>query len=415
MHAFSRLFLCLVLIGSAARAEENPSQPASVIQTLIDAASPGDEVLVPAGRFTGVLTLKDGVIVRGAGDALTVLDGEGAAEVVAFGKESALIGFTIRNGAVLVSGKGYFIGLFECTLEDYRGFGIQLNGGSGVIAHNILRGNRHNTGLLCAAANPLIVNNLIEDHHIGVQLLPHLIPSLVGNLFRSNHIAIAGTAEAQAIIERNLFDGNGTASALGELPPGNEVRAVAADEFVLQRGVSTEAYRALMMEVYHAAVKDHPIIVYDLHPAPGSFDAIGLFPWANFTLSASAIDTRIEHHEAYDVVADRRLNSEYFVQGDNRPSVRVHNPELIEKMRERYVLENIYIHAPSYFEEPDGRRIFRRMTNVSQIEVVIPAGYRVVSATPAAVVHAGGDRTYLTMEDIGVTHVEVIMERATLR
>jgi hypothetical protein len=132
-------------------------------------------------------------------------------------------------------------------------------------------------------------------------------------------------------------------------------------------------------------------------------------------LSASAVDTRIEQYQAYDVVAGQPIHAEYFVQGDSRPSVRVFNPALLEKMRERYVLENRYVHGPSYFDDADGRRIFRRMTNISQIEVVIPSGYRVVSASPVAVLHEGGDRPYLSMVDIGFTDVEVIMDRVPAR
>ena len=256
----------------------------------------------------------------------------------------------------------------------------------------------------------MIINNVIEGNKVGFQWHPHLIPSLLGNLFRGNTIALHGPSVTSIVLQDNLFDGNESLANFGELPEGNEVRAVAPNEFVLARGQATSVYRDLMDTTYEAAVKDHPIIVYDLHQELGVFDAITLFPWANFVVSASAIDTKIESYEAYDWVADQPLHAELFMQNDERPSVRVHNPELLEKMRERYVLENRYIHPASYVQEESGRRVFRRMTNVSQIEVVIPTGYKFVSSTPEGILHEGGDRPYISIHDIGETDVEVIME-----
>ena len=186
------------------------------------------------------------------------------------------------------------------------------------------------------------------------------------------------------------------------------------DHFVLQRAEGSEAYRNLMSETYATLVKDHPIVIYDLHDNAGSFDVIGLFPWANFVLSSSTLDTRIETYRAYDIVKDQSLHAEYFLQNQQRPSVRVHNPELVEKMRERYVLENQYVHGPSYYDEADGRRVFKRHTNVSQIEIVIPSGYRLVSSVPEGILNTSHERPFLTIQDIGDTHLEVVMERATL-
>jgi hypothetical protein len=397
-------------LGTATHAQEIKIQPASVIQDLIDVAEPGSEILIPAGVYQGTIQLKNHTIVRGEGDAVTVIDGQGAEEVVTFGKESTLIGFTVRNGQVLLAGKGNFIGVFECTLNEYFRFGIFFDGGSGVVANNILKGNNQSVGIFSYNANPLVINNLIEGNKVGFQWFPHLIPSLIGNLFRGNTLAVSGTVGASIVMEKNLFDGNDSVYNLGELPPGNEVRTVAANEFVITRGNPTDSYRELMDTTYEAAVKDHPIIVYDLHQETAVFDAITLFPWASFVVSASAVDTKIEAYEAYDWVADQPLNAEFFMQNNVRPSVRVNNPELLEKMRERYVLENRYVHAGSYFDDEQGRRVFRRMTNVSQIEVVMPAGYRLVSVSPDGILHEGADRAFISIQDIGNTDVEVVLE-----
>jgi len=389
-----------------------PVQSATVIQDLIDSANPGDEIIVPAGIYEGTLTINDTLVLRGAGDHATILDGQGASEVVKFGKEAILIGFTVRNGQVLATSKGNFIGIFECTFEGFQRFGIFFESGSGVVANNIIRGSEQSVGIFSYSANPLIINNVIEGCRYGFRWLGNLIPTLIGNLFRNNILAIHGPEGGQIVLERNLFDGNREVYNLGNLPEGNEIRSVAANEVVLQRGADTDTYRDMMDRSYEAAVKDHPIIVYDLHQEPSVFDAITLFPWASFVVSASAIDTVIEEYEAYDWVADRKLNAEFIKQADQRPSVKVDNPEIVEKMRERYVLENRYVHPASYYDDADGRRVFKRMTNVSQIEVVIPEGYRVISYSPDAILYDNeGRRPYLSMQDIGNTYIEVVLER----
>lgn len=404
-------FLLAVVFSATLSFAQDVVQPASVIQDLLDVAEPGSVVSVPAGTYQGALTIPDTIVVQGAGDGQTILDGQDALNVVSFGKESVLIGFTVRNGQSLINSKGNFIGVFECTLENFRRNGVFFETGAGVVANNVIRGDGKAVGILSYGANPLVINNLIENNAVGFQWFLNLIPSVVENLFRNNDVAIRGPEQGTIVLERNLFDNNREIGYRGVLPESNEVRSVAPNEFTLRRGVGFDAYQQLMDTTYEAAVKDHPIIIYDLHDEAGVFDAITLFPWATFTVSASAVDTVINRYEAYDWVADRQINAEFVRERDNRPSVRVNNPELVEKMRERYVLENEYVHPESYFDDGQGNRVFRRMTNLAQIEVVIPHGYEVVSHKPEGILHAGGERPYLSIQDVGVTHVEVILRK----
>lgn len=386
-----------------------------MIQHAINVAAPGDEVIVEPGVYHGTLQVKDGVFVRGAGEGEVTLDGQGAAQVVQLGKESAIAGFTIRNGTTLVANKSGFAGVFECTLESFGAFAVMFQGGSGVLAHNHIKGEAGKVAVLNAAANPLIVNNIIEGNRVGVQVHPQLIPTLSDNLFRNNETAIEVLADAKAIVERNVFFQNGRATSQEELlADSNALVDQDPGAFILQRGAATALYRDLMNETYAAAVTDHPLVIYDLQDEVGAFDVIGLFPWANFSLSASTLDTAIERYHAYDIVKDQPLNAEFYLQNNERPSVKVHNPELLEKMRERYVLENRYVHGPSYFDNADGLRVFKRLTNVSQIEVVIPAGFEVVSSSPEGVLSQGFDRPYLSINDIGDTHIEILMRRTAL-
>jgi hypothetical protein len=82
------LLLPLVVAQAACAATIRVPQDHATIQAAIDAAEPGDTVLVSAGRFAERILLKPGIIVRSAGDdskgkfglkraEATVLDGGG--------------------------------------------------------------------------------------------------------------------------------------------------------------------------------------------------------------------------------------------------------------------------------------------------------------------------------------------------
>jgi len=409
---FVRLFL-LVLTGLSLSTHELQANLSSrIIQTLIDDAPSGTEIIVPAGHYRGSIRIKDDVVVRGSGADSCVIDGDGKGIGVLLGKNSAIIGFKIQNAPVLVHNQGNFAAVFECALFDYTQHAVLFSGGSGVLAHNRLQGNGSAVGVMVANANPLIVNNHISSNQTGVQITPNLTPTIMDNLFSNNAIAVAAIGtDARAALQRNIYDGNaqvtsGFASA-GEVDPSG----TGAGGFRLESGVATDAYRNLMRETFTTVVKHHPIIVYDLQPEAGAFDAIGLFPWATFTLTASTKDTVIQEYRAFDLLTRDSLHAEY-AEDQMRPSVRVLNPQLTEKMRERYVLENRYVHPASYFDETPDRRTFKRMTNVAQIEVVIPEGYALLSSQPEGRQTSDADgRDVVVITSMGETIVQVNLER----
>ena len=113
------------MVAGAVHAQEEVI-PAAVIQDLIDVSDSGSEIEIPAGVYHGVITLKENITLIGAGEGKTILDGQGAQQVITFDKEASIIGFTIRNGHTLATSKGNFIGIFECTFEKYSNIGILL-------------------------------------------------------------------------------------------------------------------------------------------------------------------------------------------------------------------------------------------------------------------------------------------------
>jgi len=78
-----------------------PSAEYTTIQAGIDAASSGDTVQVAAGTYTENITMKSGVVIQGAGQGVSTIDGGGSGYVVtanSVDSTAKLDGFTITNG-----------------------------------------------------------------------------------------------------------------------------------------------------------------------------------------------------------------------------------------------------------------------------------------------------------------------------
>lgn len=141
---FAAITLC-VMIASPVRADilDVPSQ-FSTIQSAIDAAIPGDEILVQPGLYFGRLNYlgKDIAIRSSSGAIVTIIDPLGeTGPVVTFesGETDLAIldGFTIRNGnSPVTRGGGIFISgssprILNCRItanEAKRGGGMSIDG-----------------------------------------------------------------------------------------------------------------------------------------------------------------------------------------------------------------------------------------------------------------------------------------------
>lgn len=128
----------------------------SNIQDAINAASSGDTVQVAAGIYNENITLKSGVIVRGAGADITIIDSGGrrvsVVTAVYVDSTAKLDGFTLTGGRGPVS---------------YGGGGIQCRYSSPVISNCIIRNNSSDQGggiSLWFNCNPTIVNCIIAGN-----------------------------------------------------------------------------------------------------------------------------------------------------------------------------------------------------------------------------------------------------------
>lgn len=384
---------------------------AGSVQDAIQAAAGTGVLELPAGEYRGPIHLPDGFTLVGAGAGQTILDGEGAAAVVAMGNHAALVGCSVRNGQVGIRSAKGFIGVFDCEVSGIAREGVSLLGGSGCLVGNSIEGGPAATGIDCFEANPYVYRNQIRNNKIGVWVSGPLAPVLQANVFQGNETAVVVQAGASAALIGNVFEANGAALVGQDLAAGNEIRAAVAEELRLAGGADWESCRRMMQAVAEQSISAHPLVQYNLPPEPGRFHLAILYPSASFTILASATDTVIESYDAYDGLTDQDLNAQ-FVREGSYSGVTVANPEIQESQAERYVLEKTFIHPASYHAESDGTLVFDRLTNLPRIEVLLPPGYEVVSANPGANIDARGPRQRVSLRNFGATQIHLVLKKS---
>lgn len=377
---------------------------AGPIQDAINAAAPGDVVTIQAGVYNEPVTLKDGVFLVGEGADTTILDGGGANVVIKGAKNAAVAGLTIQNGKIGVDNNGDFIGVFNCRIQDTTSYAIHMQGGSGVIANNELKGGNNSRGILCSAANPLIINNLIQSFNIGLMAWNHYIPSVQQNIFVDNGIAIQVGGGASVALSHNRFSGNKTTITGQELSATDNEEEVDLAEVSVFVDSSVAQIRELMNVVKEKQVSLHPVVIYDLSETAGSFGVITLFPWSSFGVASSTPDTKIITYDAYDTVTQAILDTAFVKE--TLPKVEVKGA-IEEKEAERYVLDTTYVHPASYTFNADGSRTFKRGTNFSRIEVIIPTGFTVLSVNLPSEIKEIDGKTVVTVQEVGMTQLEI--------
>ena len=200
----NRLVLVLVLLTAAVPATADiihvPGQYPT-IQQGINAAVSGDIVLVAAGRYVEEIQLKAGVVVRGAGEDKSIIDGGGnAGDVVtaignAIRNDTKLQGFTVLgavNGGGLPGGACVFCNsgaepeIFNCRLES-SDVGIALwNGSVAFIHNNVICHNTYDG--FTTGSGATFVNNTVISNRIGVSDNSGYGPIIMNNVITANRL-----------------------------------------------------------------------------------------------------------------------------------------------------------------------------------------------------------------------------------
>jgi uncharacterized repeat protein (TIGR01451 family) len=196
------LALCVIALPvRVAQAADFYVNPGDSIQMAINGASAGDTVHVAAGTYTGLISLKDGVRVQGAGAAVTTIDGNYNGTVVSVAQNAStntvLDGFTIIHGN---AGSGGGANIYQASptisncifSHNWANWGggmiVQVNS-SPVITNCIFYGNSSRSGGAIDVENhcaPQVINctswgNTAIDGFGGGMLIDYQSSPIVAN------------------------------------------------------------------------------------------------------------------------------------------------------------------------------------------------------------------------------------------
>jgi len=158
--------------------------PDESIQDAINAASPGDTILVASGRYhEHNLLINKSLTLRGAGSDTTFIDGDGKNDTIVsiIASNVEVTGFTIENG----SGS-----------EEYPYGAIQImHNVSVTISDNVIRKSYYGVFLSMSNSCDIIRNTIAENYHDGIRLSGSCSNRFIGNNITNNQRDIYLTNE----------------------------------------------------------------------------------------------------------------------------------------------------------------------------------------------------------------------------
>lgn len=176
----------------------------ATIQAAVDAADPGDVVLVQPGVYHESVRLKSNVSLVGSGAADTILDarGEGVSLIDFTGARNVVVqGFTL-TGVGLAKGCSQPDDPFWCSGNWYAA-AIYGDGSETDSAHVYGRDP-------CADTSILVTQNVVRDNAIGMMSYFHARAVVRNNVFVGNTYAfVANSLQDHALVLYNAFVANG--------------------------------------------------------------------------------------------------------------------------------------------------------------------------------------------------------------
>lgn len=189
--------------------------PYTTINAAIQAASPGDTIIVAPGLYRENVIMRSGISVVSQFVGRAIIDGQagmdGGNPSIRAADSCLIEGFTIRGGYDGIVCDGTSPVIRHCIIRsNYGDAGVVcLNGSKAIVENNTILGNlgssysRLPTGIYCEQANPVIRNNIVTGNHFGIS--PYLsTPSLSYNNVWGNRSNYGYSASAgQGSISKN--------------------------------------------------------------------------------------------------------------------------------------------------------------------------------------------------------------------
>lgn len=199
------------------------------IQDAIDASNSGDTILVSAGVYHENVQLAEGVILQGAGAAVTTIDGGGEGNVVEGAKGSVIEGFTIthsgkvgRSGDVMdvgISAKYSPMTIANCRIVGNNA-GIRTYFSPANIVNNIIAGNKA-YGIYILYSDSQMKNNLIYNNGSYGISTSYSDPDIVNNTVTENLEGIYSFV-SRVVVKNNIIANNKNAGIHWVETPGNQ-------------------------------------------------------------------------------------------------------------------------------------------------------------------------------------------------
>lgn len=177
-------------------------QDFGTIQEAVDAAQPGDTVLVAPGTYTESIRLRSGVALMGSGAAVTTLDAQGVART--------LVDFTDATGVTISGFTFKNVGRAQTCADDV--FGCSGDWYAAAIyadGHNYRSTATGSRRSPCTGASAFIQHNVFESNDIAVMLYFHAFALVQNNVFVHNASAfIANHLQDVGSVVHNTFVAN---------------------------------------------------------------------------------------------------------------------------------------------------------------------------------------------------------------
>lgn len=196
--------------------------PGGVIQPAIDAAAPGETVIVNPGTYTESLTLRSGINVKGAGAGLVTLRTPTNPGVMIASCTSTefsgftvipLVGGTATTGIQVSSGSPL---VKNNIVTGFSRYGVYLYACTAIVCGNRIQNNGDSGnafldyGIISLSSTPLIANNLISGNECGCYIGFHASDGaqFINNTVVNNHDEGLWCYQSNPVVKNNILTGN---------------------------------------------------------------------------------------------------------------------------------------------------------------------------------------------------------------